>query len=234
MLLGRDLKTFVAHSLTIALIAFSGAAYGASKEKVLHAFAGGKTGATEFSSLIFDSAGNLYGTAQRGGDMSVCDDAGCGVVFKLTPNAGGKWKETVLYTFSGGKDGAFPSAALTLDSSGNLYGTTANGGSMSGQLCQESGCGVVFELSPVGGRWKLIVLHRFHGKDGSQPFAPVTFDTAGNLYGTTASGGGTGGNGVVYKLTPGSNGEWKETVLHAFAGGNDGASPLTGVVLDES
>ena len=224
-------------SRTLAFVAFTVIATSslraAAKEKVLYAFNGGKGGADSYSSLIFDSTGNLYGTTQRGGHLSDCDGVGCGVVFKLTPDSSGKWKETVLYTFHGGKDGAFPSAGLTLDPAGNLYGTAQLGGSTSGSLCQISGCGVVFKLVPgSGGTWKEIVLHSFNGKDGSAPFAPVIFDTAGNLYGTTASGGNSRGNGVVFQLTPDSKGKWKETVLHLFTGGKDGALPFAAVISD--
>lgn len=207
----------------------------ARKEKVLHAFNGGKGGSDSYSSLVFDSLGNLYGTTQRGGDLTPCDGAGCGVVFKLSPSSNGKWKETVLHTFSGGKDGAFPSAGLTFDSAGNLYGTTELGGNTSAPLCQESGCGVVFKLTPdSSGHWKESVLHSFNGNDGDAPFAGVIFDASGNLYGTTVGGGDTQGHGVVFQLTPTANGKWKETVLHRFTGGKDGALPFAGVIFDKN
>jgi uncharacterized repeat protein (TIGR03803 family) len=205
----------------------------AAKEKVLHAFSNRNSGANSYSSLIFDSDGNLYGTTQRGGELSVCDGVGCGVVFKLTPASKGQWKETVLYTFHGGKDGAFPSAGLTFDSAGNLYGTAELGGDTSAPLCQTSGCGVVFKLTPDStGHWRQSVLHRFSGKDGANPFARVTFDLSGNLYGTTVGGGNTRGDGVAFRLALDSKGKWKETVLHRFTGGKDGALPFAGVILD--
>jgi uncharacterized repeat protein (TIGR03803 family) len=106
--------------------------------RILHSF-NGKDGANPSSALIFDSAGNLYGTASQGGNLSGCGGVGCGVVFKLTPAANGKWTETVLFKFNG-KDGAHPTAGLILDAAGNLFGTTVNGGA--------SGDGSVFELIP--------------------------------------------------------------------------------------
>jgi uncharacterized repeat protein (TIGR03803 family) len=184
--------------------------------------------------VVFDQAGNLYGTTEHGGAH------GRGVVFKLTP----KGKETVLYNFcaqSHCTDGEYPGGDLVFDQKGNLYGTTFFGGSYKSAFCNRNGgCGVVFKLSPEG---KETVLYNFCAQsgctDGWYPSAGVVFDQKGNLYGTTFFGGsyksafcnGNGGCGVVFKLSP----EGKETVLYSFcAQGNclDGASP-NGVVFDQ-
>jgi hypothetical protein len=118
---------------------------------LLHRFTGGNDGSTPNGPLIFDSAGNLYGTTGGGGVY------GYGNVFRLTPNSNGGWTEHVLHQFTGGKQGAQPAAGLTHDATGNLYGTTYYGGNLSN--CS-SGCGVAFELTPnSNGGWKEIVLH---------------------------------------------------------------------------
>jgi uncharacterized repeat protein (TIGR03803 family) len=146
-------------------------------ETILHVFSGGADGATPYSGVSLDSAGNLYGTTYAGGN-------GFGVVYKLTP-AG---EETILYRFTGSADGAYPNAGVILDSTGNLYGTTTQGG---------SGYGVVYELSPLG---EESVIYTFNGTEsGSDPQGGVVLDSKGNLFGT-ASTGGSGGGGVVFKL----------------------------------
>jgi hypothetical protein len=223
----------------------SPAANGSWKETVLHTFTGGKDGGLPVGGVVLDSAGNLYGSAFFGGDKEPnCsyggDSVGCGVVYKLSPTAKGPWKETVLYSFTGGSDGSFPFAGVTLDSGGNVYGAAGAGGLLS---CNTggTGCGIVFKLTSNGqGPWTETVLYAFTGgADGNLPFASVTFDTSGNLYGTTRIGGdasvsclGYTGCGVIFELTPTSSGPWTETVLHAFTGGADGALPLLGVTLD--
>ncbi len=175
--------------------------------------------------LAFDTAGNLYGTTYFGGPFCPYASAGCGTVFKLSPPQApnGTWTESLLYSFclSGEEpclDGAFPSSHLTFDASGNLYGTTTSGGN--GAWVG----GTVFELSPGASGWTETVLYNFctngttnHCSDGTDPQAGVTFDNAGNLYGTTALGGTLrgGGGGTVYKLAPGLSG-WAQTVLVAF------------------
>lgn len=173
--------------------------------KVLHTFTG-PDGASPYAGLIGDSAGNLYGTAYSGGT------AAHGVVFKLNP-VGGKY--TVLYSFTGGTDGSFPYAGVIRDSAANLYGTTWEGGA--------AGHGVVYKLDLAGNE---SVLHSFAGgADGRNPYAGVIRDAAGNLYGTTTSGG-TADRGVVYKLDLAGN----ETVLDTFTGATDGGDPLAGVI----
>src|ERR1019366_934096 len=196
--------------------------------KVLYSFIhNGTDGGFPQAGLIFDAAGNLYGTTSEGGTSSSCS-GGCGTVFELTPTAGGGWTEKVLHNFnSNGTDGANPYAGLIFDAAGNLYGTTTVGGTYY--------YGTVFELTPTaGGGWTEKVLHSFNynGTDGNNPQASLTIDAAGNLYGTT-SGGGTYGNykGTVFELTPAAGGDWTETVLHNFVG-PDGAAPLAGLIFD--
>ena len=182
------------------------------------------------SQLVFDDAGNLYGTTHAGGGH------GAGVIFKLSPGSDGNWAEQTLHIFSGDADGQYPQQnGLVLDTDGNLYGTTSYGGSR--------GAGVVFKLSPnQDGTWTENVIHNFAGypTDGSAPYGGVVFDQAGNLVGTTSEGGRGGcvhtpSCGVVYKLAPGSNGEWAETILHNFVGGSsDGGHPVSPPVIDQN
>jgi len=183
-------------------------------ETVLYSFTGGADGANP-NNVIFGSKGNLYGTTTGGGAAAGAN--GYGVVFKIDPSG----NETVLYTFSGGNDGAYPNLNVTLDSHGNLYGTTNNGGTSG---VGASGYGVVFKFDPSGHE---TVLHNFTGgNDGAYPNGVIR-DFKGNLYGA-ASGGGTSGSGVVYKIDPSGN----ETVLYSFTGANDGNGPSSGLVLD--
>jgi uncharacterized repeat protein (TIGR03803 family) len=189
-----------------------------SKYKTLYKFTGGADGSYPPAGLIFDAAGNLYGTTAFGGAHNA------GTVFELTPNADGGWTESVLYSFTGGKDGWNPEASLIFDSGGSLYGTTIGGGGGSGN-------GTVFKLMPnPDGSWTESVLHSFQGKDGELPDAGVIFDSGGSLYGAT-TGGGAFGIGTVFKLTPNPDGSWTESVLHSFQGGRDGSYPNFGSLL---
>jgi uncharacterized repeat protein (TIGR03803 family) len=190
------------------------------KETVLYNFTGGADGAFPYGGLIGDSAG-IYGTTSAGGiTAGACFPSGCGVVFKLD-TAG---KESVLYSFTGGPtDGAYPYAGLIRDSAGNFYGTTYSGGA---GVC--GGCGVVFKLDTTGTE---TVLYSFMGypTDGAFPYAGLVRDSAGSLFGTTTYGGGSD-NGVVFELdTTG-----KETVLHTFTGGPDGAAPRARLIPDSA
>jgi uncharacterized repeat protein (TIGR03803 family) len=189
---------------------------------VLYNFTGGTDGGNPHAGLVADSAGNLYGTATGGGASTNCQGFGCGVVYKLNASA----KETVLHSFSGGVDGAYPYSTLVRDADGNLYGTTAYGGNATGSCSQNHlpGCGVIFRVDPAG--LHFVVLHRFSMTDGNNP-SGVIRDASGNLYGTTFSGGGLD-QGVVFKLSP----TGKYTVLYSFTGGSDGASPLASVTED--
>lgn len=195
--------------------------------RVLYSFAGGTDGAQPHGGLALDSNGNLYGTTNFGGDANCTQ--GCGTVFKLTHNSDG-WAENILYAFTGGSDGREPNARLVLDAHGNLYGTTVLGGHLS-STC-DSGCGTVFRLSPGSTDWAESVLHAFDGgNDGAAPYAGVTFDAAGNLYGVTYSGGAYGG-GTVFKLASGSEASWTKRVLYSFTGRSDGKNPLADLILD--
>jgi len=200
------------------------------KEAVLYTFVG-TDGMAPDGGLIFDDVGNLYGTTSGGG-LQHCS---CGTVFKLTPSASGEWTLTSLYTFSG-FDGGVPLSNLTLDSTGNLYGTAYAGGLT---VCY-NGCGVVFELSPSSnGTWKETVLHKFNQTDGSYPESGLIIDKAGNLYGTATAGGNLNcsgfdfvGCGLVFELSPRSSGEWGETVLRTFTGINGGWQPFDSLTFD--
>lgn len=181
--------------------------------------------------LIFDDAGNLYGTTVSGGSCSTND---CGTVFELSPPTlpGDAWTETVLHSFAGFPDGSRPAAGLVFDATGNLYGTTANGGSSS------CGCGTVFELTPPsqpGGMWTETILYSFQGgPDGTRPISQLIFDQAGNLYGTTYLGGGNGG-GTVFELTPPPmpGMAWTKSVLHRFVSAS-GICPEAGLTWGPS
>jgi uncharacterized repeat protein (TIGR03803 family) len=211
---------------------------GSWAETILHSFGGRSDGAGPAAGLIADPAANLYGTTAYGGVSAGCPSApvgpgGCGMVFQLRPPAtkGGVWTEKVLYNFTNGNDGANPQAVLTLDSSGNLYGTTFNGGG------GFSTAGTVFELSPRAvGYWKIKVLHVFNsnGKDGVRPTSGLIFDSSGNLYGTTCYGG-TYDGGTVFELSPKAGGGWDEKILYNFVPSiADGGCPYGGVIFDSS
>jgi uncharacterized repeat protein (TIGR03803 family) len=200
---------------------------GSWTESVLYSFTGGGDGGQPYASLILDASGNLYGTTTFGGGGNC--SLGCGTVFKLTPGSGA-WTESALYTFAGGSDGGEPYARLVSDAAGSLYGTTLLGGDV-GAACN-TGCGVVFKLTPGSGTWAQSVLYTFKGgSDGASPYDGLTFDPAGSLYGT-AYAGGAHGYGLVFKLVPASGGSWTESVLHAFTGGYDGRYSYGDVLLD--
>jgi uncharacterized repeat protein (TIGR03803 family) len=195
---------------------------GAWKESVLYSFRDQSDGGYPYASLVLDSAGNLYGTTLKGGDASVCPGLGCGVVFKLTRESNGRFKESVLHTFTDGADGGYPYSSVIFDSAGNLYGTASEGG---------LGFGTVFELTPGSGGWQQTTLYSFtYGSDGGVPLAGLTRDRQGNLYGTTY-GAGAAGNGVVFELQPEAGG-WTESVLYSFNGNTDGRYPVAGVIFD--
>jgi len=196
---------------------------------VLHTFTGTPDGAQPFAGLTFDQKGNLYGTTNYDGTY------GYGVVYRVSPpKQKGSWTETVLYSFDRvGDIGADSEGPVTFDGSGNLYGTTGAGGDLN---CQGGfGCGVVFELLPPvqkGGAWTYATLYAFQGgNDGAIPSGYMVFDSEGNLYGTTQSGGEVN-DGTAYRLKPPAQngGAWTETVLHTFTGSNgDGDRPVSGL-----
>ena len=220
----------------IVVWAFAPTASAATKYKALYQFTGGADGDQAWSSVVFDEAGDLYGTTEWGGAY------GWGTVFKLTHNLDGSWTETVIHNFTGGADGAYPDhQVLVFDATGNIYGTAGLGGDLNKQCYPSNwgpGCGVVFKLTPnPDGTWTQSVLYTFTGgKDGGVPAAPLTFDAAGNLYGKTAIGGGKGcpdyhGCGVIFKLSPNPDGSWTQSVIHSFRGGRDGNFPDEGELI---
>lgn len=182
----------------------------------------GTDGSFPYSTMILDSAGNLYGTTYQGGlGLAVCN-GGCGVVFELVrPAAGGQWTQNILYAFNGPNDGGSPSGNLLMDKAGNIYGTTRAGGSTG---CGGPGCGVVFRLKrpASGGTWTESVLHAFNGTDGSQPNYIIFHNNA--IYGT-AEQGGTLSAGAVFELSS-TNGVWSENTLYSFTNGADGGNPI--------
>ena len=183
---------------------------------LLHSFTGGADGAIPEWGVVLDGQGNLYGTTFAGGDGG---QTGLqeGVIFKMDPEG----NETVLYSFTGLSDGGEPTAGLTRDPAGNLYGTTYYGG---------NGAGVLFELTSAG-QYK--VLHSFTaGADGGYPSSNVVFDPAGNLYGSAGYGalpGGLQGQGVIFEYS--ATGDF--SVLYTFVGGRDGGGP-GGVTRDKA
>jgi uncharacterized repeat protein (TIGR03803 family) len=193
---------------------------------VVWSFSGGSDGAQPIGGVIFDKAGNLYGTALYGGLHSgPCNFAGCGTVYQLTPSGSG-WALNVLYSFQGGNDGGNP-AGVIFDNSGTLlYGAAKNAG-------PAGWGGTVYDLTPSGGSWTFTELYAFVPAGGGYGYGPsdrLTMDAAGNLYGTI-SGDGLYGYGSVFKLTPALGG-WTYTSLHDFTGGSDGGNPVGGVILD--
>jgi len=185
-------------------------------ETVLYAFQNGTDGAVPQGNLAIDSGNNLYGTTDYGGNTPGCGGRGCGTVFKVTPGG----QENVLYTFQGLSDGEIPTGGVIADNNGNLYGTALGGGN----ACD---CGVVFKIAAGGTE---SVLYTFRGgRDGMLPVGPLVANNAGDLYGVTEYGGGSGdGNGTVFRIAP--NGT--EKVLYAFRSGDDGAVPYAGLVMD--
>lgn len=203
-------------------------------EAVLYSFQGGSDGEYPSAGLIFDTAGNLYGTTRLGGEgnPSNCGSTGCGTVFELSPNGSGGWAESVLYSLEGGSTDGIEPAGLTFDKNGNMYGVIQYGG----VGCPDIGCGSIFELSPNpgGSGWTEKILHQFQGtSDGSLPQPILTFDASGNLYGSAAYGGSFG-VGVVFELSPNGGGGWSESTVHAFQGNNDGSVPNGGLIFDPS
>lgn len=190
-------------------------------ETVLYRFSGSTDGALPGAEVIFDGAGNLYGTTLEGG-VGNCTATGCGLVYKLTPT-NGVWTESVLYSFNGGNDGALPLAEVIFDGAGHLYGTTEQGGSNN---CFGLGCGTVFTLAHFGSGWVENILYTFQGDDGYDRVAGLTFDEVGNLYGATYQGGG-GQGGTIFKLTPSGGGGWTFTLLQGLVGDGGPAATLT-------
>jgi uncharacterized repeat protein (TIGR03803 family) len=189
-------------------------------ETSLYSFTRLSDGGNPQSGIIFDSQGNIYGSNVNGG-------AGYGVVYKMTPSGEG-WNYQVIYTFTGGQDGANPEGQLLLDSSGNLYGTATTGG-LSG--CGNFGCGTIYKLSPSGSGWTETTLYSFRdGTDGAQPTGGLIADSAGNLYGAT-SGSDVSGGGTVYELTP-NGANWTFNLLYDLPG--NGPGPMENLARDSA
>lgn len=173
-------------------------------------------GAHLWSGLTFDSAGNLYGTAQEGGAKCVDFPKGCGSVFELKPQPNGSWKPEILHYFLGGTDGYLIYAGVIFDNAGNLYGTAAAGG--------VDNYGIAYELSPGPKGWTETVLHSFPSQAGDGEYPnPLVFDASGNLYGTSYVGESPCGEGMVFELSPTPQSGWTENQLGCFSG--TGSSP---------
>lgn len=191
---------------------------------VLYSFSGGSDGGEPYKGVTLDGQGNIFGTAVTGGSGSC--DGGCGVVYKLT-NSGGTWTQSVIYSFTGGNDGLDPGAGLTIDSNGDVYGTTPGGGVY--------GYGTIFRLHRTGGgAWKFKVLHAFNGgSDGNGGSAGRLVLAGNHLYGT-ATAGGNDGQGTAFQLTRNVNGHWKFKSIYEFTGEPDAGFPYGGLALDNS
>jgi uncharacterized repeat protein (TIGR03803 family) len=235
---------------SICLVFAAGALFADAQEAIIYSF-GGSTADAQIpsSALVADRAGNLYGATTQGGASQ------CGAVFELSPQANGSWAEAVIYSFpkQGSLCSGIPGPSLILDGQGNLYSTALGGA---------HGTGFVYELSPSSSGWTLTHLYDFHPtytyRDGYNPYAGVTLDREGNLYGTTYLGGigqcysdegGAGsratgtkppkgnvssGCGIVFELSPSSTGAWTEKILYNFRSGADGAGPWASLILDAS
>ena len=204
----------------LAIVAIFAVSSWAASTQVIYSFAGDEDGEYADTDLVMDKLGDIYGTTVQGGDF------GSGTVFELSPSGDG-WVHTVMYSFTGGRDGGEPYKGVTLDAAGNLYGTAVTGG---GGRC-EGGCGVVYKLTGSNGSWAQSVIYHFTGgADGSGPGTGLTIDTSGNIYGMTPTGG-SHGFGTIFELSPQADGSWKFTVLHGFTGGTDGSSASAGRLL---
>lgn len=197
------------------------------KETVIHTFdnIGGDDGSYPYGKLAFDAAGNLYGTTQQGGKF------GGGIVFQLKPS-GSKWGYHLLHSFATSASSSYqPYSGLVVDkTNGYLYGTTYYGGVI-------WNVGSVYQMREVSGVWISSVIYNFLGDSlGQNPYGDLAVDSAGSLYGTTNTGGGFD-LGEVFKLTPGKNNTWTESVIHSFQGyaKKDGTYPYyAGVTVDAS
>jgi uncharacterized repeat protein (TIGR03803 family) len=219
--------------LYVSLLILTCASALGQQYRVLYSFSGQDGNGPQ--SLVFDSAGNLYGTALYGGANSTsCDGVGCGTVFRLSPNSDGGWTQTVLYSFcaqTSCPDGSEPGSGLVLDGDGNIYGTTQVGGSFNG--------GTIFELSPsVGGGYTETVLYSF--PEDSVPSGALARDATGSLYGTTQLGG-SANVGTVWELSPSRvrGGAWVASNIYTFCVANephcpDGWLPTGGISLAKS
>jgi hypothetical protein len=196
---------------------------GSWTESVIYAFTGGSDGAFPFGGVVFDAAGNLYGTTNGGGNLNCQpgEGSGCGTVFELSPAQSG-WTLNTLYTFQGGNDGYSPHGGLAFYGSSNLYGATDHGGTGKG--------GTIFQLTKNGGNWTFSTIYGLTAPVyDAGPQGALAVDQAGTLYGASLNGG-TYGIGYIFKLAP-SNGSWLYTDLHDFVG-EEGSLPYDGLVVD--
>lgn len=197
---------------------------GSWTHSVLYSFSGGNDGGEPYKGVTLDGQGNIFGTAVTGGSGGC--EGGCGVVYELT-NSGGTWMQAVVYAFTGADDGAGPGAGLTIDSNGDVYGTTPTGGAY--------GQGTIFRLHRTsGGTWKLKVLHAFTGgSDGIGGSAGRLVLAGDRLYGTCTAGGDNG-QGTAFELTQNIKGHWKFKPIYEFTGEPDAGFPYGGLALDSS
>jgi uncharacterized repeat protein (TIGR03803 family) len=199
-------------------------------ETVMHNFSAGGDGRYPSGNLVFDTAGNLYGTTQGGGAFSNGTEYSGGTAYQVSPKSGGGWTEKVMHSFGNGTDGVSPRANLTLDKAGNLFGTAIKGGT--------NNQGMVFELSPSGGSWNETMVYSFNssnGSDGWYPQGGLIFDKAGNLFGTTLFGGPGLGGGAIFELSPQTGGGWSETSIFGFFGPNRSPQfPFSNLAFDSA
>jgi uncharacterized repeat protein (TIGR03803 family) len=188
------------------------------EETVLYQFGTDDGSNPDYGDLVFDQAGNLYGTTRNGGAYLQ------GTVYELTPN-GVNGTERVLHSFAGLSDGATPLSGAIFDQAGNLYGSTSAGGT--------NGSGTAYQLKPSGSGWTENALHSFqNASDGGAPTGGVILDSSGDLYGATQAGG-MFGNGTVFELTSLANGSWSLSALYAFVGAGIGGSYRT-ITMDNA
>lgn len=188
-------------------------------QTVIHAFTGGDDGAGPGAGLTLDDKGNVYGMTPTGGAD------GLGTIFRLHPKQSGNWKLTVIHAFTGGADGTGGSAGRLVFRGRHLYGAATSGGL--------DGYGTAYQLTPTtSGEWGFKTIYTFPGQPNAGfPYGGLIFDASGNLYGTTYYDGANN-LGCVYELIPRHMGEWKEKLLHSFAGGNDGQGSIANLVFD--
>jgi uncharacterized repeat protein (TIGR03803 family) len=194
-------------------------------ERPIYNFTGGRDGFGPGGRVVFDTAGNLYGTTPDGGKPGGCSGQGCGVVYQLSFHHD-HWVQTVLHTFTGKNDGAVGSLGPLLISGGSIYGVA--------ELAGANQAGVAYKLSPSSTGWTFSVLYPFKGTpDAGFPYGGLIADANGNLFGTTYFGGSSG-NGAIYELMPRPMGHYAERVLYSFSGGADGGNPTTTLVADQA
>lgn len=194
---------------------------------VLYNFTGGADGGEPYKGVTLDAQGNIYGTAGVGGKyVGPCTDTGCGVVFELT-NSGGTWTQTVIHSFTGGKDGWGPGAGVTVDSHGAVYGTTPLGGTPN--------AGVIYQLINRNGTWGEKIIHTFTGgNDGIGGSAGrLVPDRRGGFFGACTAGGANG-DGVIFHIAPAGNGTWNFTTIYAFKGMPDAGFPYGTLLMDNA